>query len=182
MCPASRYPTATWPTSSHGLPRNGRHLQEDLDDLTTWTVKTRPVPEGRNHLQWPGWRSSGHPDRAVHPLSYNSWAEARLRNVATAWLDRSVSSRPDALGIISEPGGKSLGWRNGERRLLGASYRWRELSGLRDQLCTLGMSRALVPSVQLVHVSLPRWSLLWRRLPRVRTTGARTVRIHLQDR
>jgi hypothetical protein len=84
-----------------------------------------------------------------------------------------------SLGSIDQfPSGQTrlATYRNpGEGCLLGAQHQRRRLSSLRDQLRALGLPRALVPPVQSVHVSLPRWSLLSGRLPRVRPAGKGSV-------
>ena len=86
------------------------------------------------------------------------------------------------LATFRNPIANLLGWPNCGYSVLGQKPRRTEFPGLCDQLRASGMSGALVPAVEPVHVSVSRRRLLFRWFQRRRTSSARAVPVPLQYR
>src|SRR4029453_16038810 len=71
---------------------------------------------------------------------------------------------------------------DGGHRMLGPADRRRAVSGLRRELRPPRLPGAVVPAVRSLHVPVPRRRLLPRWFSRLRTAGARIVRIPNQNR
>ena len=165
-------------------PEPVRGHRDESNSMTTlnWTVKTRAARQDRTAVQRNRRCDSGRADRALSSVAGYSRAEARLRVVALAWRTGTVSRGSDPARHLSKSRCQSLGRPNRGYSLLGQKRGRTEFPGLCDQLRAPGMSGALVPAVEPLHVSVPRRRLLSGWFARRRTSAARTVPVPLQGR
>jgi hypothetical protein len=85
------------------------------------------------------------------------------------------------LATYKNPVVNVVGWRNRRYRVLGSKCRRSKVSGLRYQLRAPWMSRSLVPTIEPLHVSLPRRRLLPGWFAGFWTSRARLVSVPLQN-
>src|SRR5439155_9769345 len=123
-----------------------------------------------------------HSRPALSLLPEDPRAAARIRLLGPARSGIQLPDRRDALCDLSQPGRVALRRRDREGLLLGAQHRRPPVPDLRDQLRAPRLPGPLVPAIESVHVSLPRRRLLCRRLPCLRSSRARPVRISVQGR
>ena len=93
-----------------------------------------------------------------------------------------ISRRRDAAGHFPQSFRDADRRQDGGHGLLGAARRGRAVPGLRHQLRAPRAARFAGFRSPAVHVPVPRRRLLPRRLARLRTAGARPVRISVQGR
>src|SRR6202021_1533470 len=169
------------PTLLRGWPGSGRKSPprwwEEFDETIRWTFQARDVGEARIAVQRSRRFNRCGVHRALHPFAHNTRAKPGLRFLARAGPARPISRGANTLGHLSKPPGGSIGRGNRKHPLLGASSVRGKVPGLRDQLRASRLPGPLVPAVRPVHVSLSWWRLLFGRLARVGTAGARPVRI-----
>ena len=196
MSPANPCPRRKSPTLSPGWRRSGldfraepypepvRGLRNESNSMTTSTGTSRRALLAKLGLLFNGIVGA---ILAVPILRYLLSPVTRGRKPGyESWLSlgglEQFPVEPDPARHLSESHCRSLGWPNGGYSLLGQKPGRTEFPGLRDQLRAPGMSGALVPAVQPLHVSVPRRRLLFRWFPRSRSSAARTVPVQLQDR
>src|SRR5229473_4093148 len=121
--------------------------KEEFDDPTCWTLETWDADETRNPPEWGSRCDPRRADCTLHSFSRDSRTKAGVRILALPWPARPVSGGRDAPGDLSKPGRKSVGWRNREYSLLGASRCWSEVPSLRDQLRASRVPDPLVSAV-----------------------------------
>src|SRR5438094_248190 len=112
---------------------------------------------------------------------YYARALERLSRLGATGARQRVSGRRDAAGHLSESVCDADRRQDGGHGLLGAAYGRRSIPGFCNQLHAPGLSGSLVPSIWFVHVSVPRRSVLPRRLARLGTAGARPCRISVES-
>ncbi len=98
-------------------------------------------------------RNSGGAHRALSALPGDSRGYVGGRVMALARRSRSVSCRRDAPCDVSKSDHVSIGRRDREHPLLGASRGWRQIPGVCHQLRAFGLPGPLVSAIRPVHVS-----------------------------
>src|SRR2546430_1026037 len=167
---------------SHIRPPPGPGMKEGDNELDRTTDQTGDLHHLRNDPQCRRHARHRYSRPALSLLPEDPRAAARIRLLGPARSGVQLPDRRDALCDLSQPGRGALRRRDREGLLLGAQRRRPAVPDLRDQLRAPRLPRALVPPVQPLHVPLPRRRVLCRRFPRVRASGARALRVPLQDR
>src|SRR5258707_342524 len=159
----------------------GMLTDKQIDVITTQIRSRWGRPGILDGVETPSYTAKSAGDTGRGEIAYKTYCESCHGAEGRGGQKGSAITDGAFLALVTDQRLRSAAVRRQDCRhgLLGEAHRRRTVSSFRHQLRASWLPSALVSSIGIVHVPLPRWSLLSRRLAGFRAARARSFRISL---